>query len=441
MKSMCGTNGLVGLLLCALALPSCDGEGEGAMFSITTVGEMQGGGTPFITFAADQRRYVDSHATLIEQSAAGALQLVDLLYLQVVGGEPQVQTTPLGDLASWGFPGGGVIATVDSRVGSPWLLVRRSDGEMGLIDTNSGTLHSFGSYVYGVFWIDDSSLDRTVGQALLINGGVTTDAYGLATLVSVDAVDYWDLDTRKSADWTRMDGVFDALPGGAQYLLGARNLRLAKWQRTSTDDYGAALALIDGGGRMKYLETGDISFYDDYAFTDKTTEFIGAFAGQDLAVRAFDYVMANTSGEDSSHFCVIAESLEDPSGYALYAFQPRATYSTIPHVEDVYPEGTCSVVHYTRAASPVYSAHIPWITYHSAKNELSVARFIPARQDFDTFVLDRGESSNWMFAEKINSIATAGGNNNEIFILYNDAQSLKLAACNDWSRCGFDSSR
>ena len=192
---------------------------------------------------------------------------------------------------------------------------------------------------------------------------------------------------------------------------------------------------------MKYLETGDISFYDDYAFTDKTTEFIGAFAGHDLAVRAFDYVMANTSGEDSSHFCVIAESLEDPSGYALYAFQPRATYSTIPHVEDVYAEGTCSVVHYTRTASPVYSTHIPWITYHSAKSELSVARFVPATQAFDTFLLDRGESPNWMFAEKVNSIATAGGNNNEIVILYNDAQSLKLAACNDWSRCGFDSSR
>ena len=45
-----------------------------------------------------------------------------------------------------------------------------------------------------------------------------------------------------------------------------------------------------------------------------------------------------------------------------------------------------------------------------------------------------------MFAEKVNSIATAAGNNNEIVILYNDAKSLKMAACNDWSRCGFDSS-
>jgi hypothetical protein len=441
MNAMFRTNGLVGLLLCALALPACDGEDGGAMFSITTVGEMPGGEAPVITFAADHRRHVDSHATLIEQTATGALQLVDLLYLQVVGGEPRFQTTPLGDLASWGVPGGQVIATADSRVGSPWLLVRGSGDEVALVDTNTETLHSFGSYVYGVFWVDDSSLDRTVGQALLVNGGVTRDAYGNATLVSVNAVDYWDLDTRKSAAWTRMDGVFDALPGGEQYLLGARNLRLEKWQRTSTDDYGAALILIDGAGRMKYLETGDISFYDDYAFTDKTTEFIGAFAGHDLAVQAFDYGLANTSGEDSSHFCVIAESLEDPSRSALYAFQPRATYSTIPHVEDVYPGGTCSVVHYTRTASPVYSTHIPWITYHSAKSELSVARFVPAAQDFDTFVLDRGESPNWVFAEKINSIATAAGNNNEIIILYNDAQALKLAACNDWNRCGFDSSR
>jgi hypothetical protein len=45
-----------------------------------------------------------------------------------------------------------------------------------------------------------------------------------------------------------------------------------------------------------------------------------------------------------------------------------------------------------------------------------------------------------LFAEKVNSISKAEGNNNEIIIFYNDNESIKIAACNDKKKCGFDSS-
>ena len=83
---------------------------------------------------------------------------------------------------------------------------------------------------------------------------------------------------------------------------------------------------------------------------------------------------------------------------------------------------------------------VPWVTYRSAKNELSVGSYNVNAQEFDTFLLDSGESSSWVFAEKVNSISKAEGNNTEIVIFYNDNESVKIAACNDQKRCGFDSS-
>ncbi len=430
-----------------LTLHSC-GE-EGPMFNIATVGSFQQSAGEQVLFANDDRRSVNSHATLVTRNAAGETRLKDIEFYDAHSGKVQYALTDNGDIADWGGAGATVVAAAESFYipdASYLLVMEEGNGNLRLIDFYGKTAYPLGNYNFGVFWIHDNTYSRQqlVAQALVMNSTVVTDSYGVRTVIGINEAALYHLDTKVSASWTKMEGAFDNLPGGEQFFEGASNIVIAQHSEGTAADYGSTVVLIDANGRLKYLETNNIANNDPYRFTDRTTERVGFFTALDLPVRHFSQFIESDAASVFTRFCLIAASQKNPARSDLYTFAPNAdgsSFSAEVAAEDVYSEGTCSAAHYIRTSSVTgVRQFVPWITYHSAKNELSVAVSDRATGKYDSFVLAKGKSANWVFAEKINSIAKSGGNNNAMFILFNDGEALKIAGCNDQKRCGFDSS-
>lgn len=424
------------------ALNSCGDETDGAgMFTKETIGSVQTSSSEFITFAKDDTRGYDSRMIFVTENQTGSTDLKTYLFQSVSGSRIDETVTVAGSISDWGYPGSEIIDSSDchSNPDKPYVLLKDQAGQMIFLDSYRQKTFVFGSYNFGIFWMDDTGGTKTTGQALLINGGVATDDFGVKTLTAVTSLSFWDYDSTGSPEWKEIKNVFDNMPGKDQYFTGASNIVIKKWVGENTSEYGSTLVLIDKDSKIRYLRTGDIKFYDNYRFSDVTASFINNFVTYGMKIRSFNYYVKSNSVEQFSHFCVIAQAENDSSKYNLYSFQPFGKYDDVPSVDDVYP-GTCSIVSFIRTDSATLTRHIPWISYHSSRSALSVAGFNSETESFDSFVLDESPEG-WLFANKVNSIARAASSIEEIIVFYNDNENLKIAACNDNYKCGFFSSR
>lgn len=432
------------------SIVSCGEEEQSGMFSIETIGPTTGGSVDQIIYISDAEKR-DSMATYIETNNLDDFRIRYLKYEYVdYKGDVFFSSSEPVSLSSFVSDNPVVISTVESGRydDSGYLMVRDNDNNVVFVDTRESKTFNFGKYLHAVFWFDDSSNGHNIGQAILFRGAVTTIENGVTVLSDLSNVDFYTYDSSKSDNWEKMEGVFDELPGKEMFFEGTSNIVIKKKSITGAMNFGTIVVLIDSNGAMKYLETGNYATSgNNYRFTDISNDKLSpVFQYKNLKTATFDYeyigeISDGTTGNYigfSGYICAVIQSEEDASKYDLHAFIPRPSGSHTV-IKDVYP-GRCSVTYYSRAVSATYFELVPWIVYRSAKSELSVGSYDRNAFKFDTFVLDSGENSNWMFAEKISSISRAKTGNQEIVIFYNDYDSIKIAACNDQKKCGFDSS-
>ena len=381
-----------------------------------------------VIYAKDSFRENDDVIYLHMSNGAGGSVLKKYEFSMVTSdGDVLSSMTQVADFSEMGFSSPDILdLAVSTCQKKPYgIVLDRTEGTTYFVDFTNQIKKDIGNfYNYASFWVDECK-GHTVFHALVASGGVLTDSTGSVIVSNITDGGFITYDSN-SGSFNFKSTAFDDLGGFDQVFNGAADIRIIPSRGDEVTKFISAIAFVNGESRFKVLQ-----WYDSLGgFKDDTTRFASSFLGLNVLVKSFDYKGTDLSSS-TAHFCAVGEDSKS-DGYKVYMWNPSTTYSDVPGIETEYA-GKCSVTNY--AHSDAYATYTyPWASYHSAKNELSLVWNPIKTSDIKSMLIDKANSSNWVFATKVHFISKGEGTS-PIMIFYDDNEYLKLAVCKKRQGC------
>lgn len=415
---------LILILLMFLFINSC-GEGETAeeWFAFEEIAPVSD-----IYYAKDSLRESDNAIYLHMSGDEGTGSLLKKYeFVQVLdNGEVDSKMTTVTSFSELGFTNPRILdLAVSYCLKRPYAIVSDGTERTYFVDFINKTRLDVGRYYnYASLWVDDCN-GYVSSHAFMAAGGVLTDSTGSKNISDISSGGFFVYNST-SGNFEIVVDAFDGLGNLSDVFEDATDIRVVPSRGDEVTKFISAIVFVNADRRFKVFQWRD----SDNGFFDDTTRFSLSFSGLNVKVNTFDFKGTDLSSS-MAHICVVGED-DNSDGYRVYMWNPSTTYSDVPGIDTDYP-GKCSVINHSEITQYL-TLNYPWVSYHSAKNELSLVWRPDKTSDIKSMLIDKAKSSNWVFASRFNFISKGKGAG-PIMIFYDDNEYLKLAVCKKHQDC------
>ncbi len=301
-------------------------------------------------------------------------------------------------------------------------------------------MHLIGQYTNAYFWVRECGNYRQA-QVLAYSRGVSFSTGEH----EIWKGDLWDWDPNRETPWQVSENALDNLPNGENFFLEA-NISVFSGHHYNYK-WGSSFIAIDYDGKLHWYDskqTGD----DPTSIKFEANEQIFAnFNGRGLKAQyldieneenlhMYDNINSPQNAVHPKYICVVGTDGQSDTPLLWvtnggdFKFREDETF-------EIGYAGACSVTANTEAISPTATIYHPWVAYRSAKNELSALWLSQTQGEWVYSLIDSIPQDNWHFASGHLLMGSGGsGVGGRIMVIYDDNDSLKLAACKDRGPCG-----